>query len=488
VPTISSDIWIILSFLAGGVVVGLVMRIIQLARMNEVAGSQAALEERVHRREEELVEVNTTIKEERVRNASLNGEVSSLRAQLEAERNIVSEKIGAVEKAKTDIKNAFDALAAQALLTNNKVFLDLAKGELAKTQLSATADLDKRQQAIDGLIKPVRESLEKFDTYVREVEKERVGTYASLNQYLVSLDQTQKQLQSETANLVKALRQPGARGRWGELQLKRVVELAGMIDHVDFFPQQTASTESGPLRPDLIVKLPAGKNIIVDSKCPLSAYLEALDCTDEATRRTKFADHARQIRNHLTTLGRKGYWEQFDPSPEFVVMFLPGENFFGAALEVDPSLIEFGVDNHVILSTPTTLIALLKAVYYGWRQETMALNARNISELGQALYERLSSLGDHFKRLGKGLGQAVESYNNAIGSLERTVLVSARRFRALGSASGSRQIEELIPIDHVPRALQAPEFNVGEGEKVDATFLTPENEVLPISEDPPTDF
>jgi DNA recombination protein RmuC len=202
----------------------------------------------------------------------------------------------------------------------------------------------------------------------------------------------------------------------------------------------------------------------------------------------KFAEHAKQIRNHLTTLGRKAYWEQFDPSPEFVVMFLPGENFFGAALEVDPSLIEFGVDNHVILSTPTTLIALLKAVYYGWRQETMAINARNIAELGQELYERLSSLGEHFKRLGRGLGQAVESYNNAIGSLERTVLVSARRFRALGSASGSRQIEELVSIDQVPRALQAPEFNVGDGEKPDANFRATENKALPVSEDSSADI
>jgi DNA recombination protein RmuC len=264
-------------------------------------------------------------------------------------------------------------------------------------------------------------------------------------------------LKSETANLVKALRAPQTRGRWGELQLKRVVEMAGMLDHCDFFEQESTDTEEGRLRPDLVVKLPGGKNIVVDAKAPLAAYLEALEAPDDDARRRALVDHARQVKDHLTKLGRKSYWEQFQPSPDFVVLFLPGETFYSAALEIDPGLIEYGVEQRVILATPTTLIALLRAVAYGWKQEALTENAREVSALGKELYERLATLADHWSDVGKHLGGAVGAFNKAVGSLETRVLVSARKFRDLKVAPESKEIASTAPLDSVPRALQAQE-------------------------------
>ena len=270
--------------------------------------------------------------------------------------------------------------------------------------------------------------------------------------------ETQTQLRSETANLVRALGTPRVRGRWGEIQLKRVVEMAGMLDHCDFYEQQSVSTEEGRLRPDLIVRLPGGKNIVVDAKAPLTGYLEANEATDEPTRRSKLQDHARQIRDHMTALSRKSYWDQFQPAPEFVVLFLPGETFFSAALEQDAALIEQGVEQRVILATPTTLITLLKAVAYGWRQENLAANAREISELGKDLYKRIADMSSHIGDVGSKLGKAVESYNKAVGSLETRVLVSARRFRDLDAAGTEQEIDPVLPVEVAPRQLQASEM------------------------------
>jgi DNA recombination protein RmuC len=354
-----------------------------------------------------------------------------------------------------ELSDNFRALSADALARNNQAFLELAKSTLAQTQEAARGDLEKRQQAIAELVNPVRTSLEKVDAQIQDLEKTRVGAYAALNEQVRSLVETQQQLRSETGRLVTALRTPGVRGHWGEMQLRRVVEMAGMLDHCDFFSQTTIESEAGRLRPDLLVRLPAGKTIVVDAKTPLEAYLRAMEAPNESDRKAQLADHARQVRTHLSALARKSYWEQFDQAPEFAVMFLPGECFFSAALENDPSLIEFGVGQNVILATPTTLIALLRAVAYGWRQEKLAQNAAEISALGKELYKRLSDMSDHWSKVGKGLERAVEAYNSAIGSLESRVMVSARKFAELKTAPMGVEIPALEPVDKAVRAVEA---------------------------------
>ncbi len=342
----------------------------------------------------------------------------------------------------------FRGVSADALRQNNASFVQLASATFEKYQEQARGVFDKKSESIEHLMKPIKESLEKVDGKILELEKARMGAYSSLKQQVDSLLLSQKELRYETSNLVKALRAPTVRGRWGEMQLKRVVEMAGMVDHCDFFEQTTLSTEDGRLRPDMIVKLPGSKQIIIDAKAPLEAYLDAIECEDEREKKQKLQLHAQQIRNHINLLSKKTYWEQFSSTPEFVVLFLPGETFFSAALEQDPSLIEAGAMQQVILATPTTLIALLRAVCYGWRQESISRNAEEVSNLGKELYKRLADMGGHFTKVGKSLNQAVYSYNKAIGTLETRVLVSARKFKDLGSSS---EIELLEPIEQITR-------------------------------------
>jgi DNA recombination protein RmuC len=379
-----------------------------------------------------------------------------LESTLELERKVSTEKLElltkAGERAAQDLQNAFKALAADALKNNSTSFLQIAQETLKRFQQQAEGDLEARHKAVADLVTPVRDSLSKVDAQIQQMEIARGEAYGDLKAQVQSLITTQKELQSETGNLVRALRTPNVRGRWGEIQLRRVVEIAGMLSYCDFAEQETITTEAGRMRPDLVVKLPGGKQVVVDAKTPLQAFLDAFETTDEEQRRSCLANHARQVRDHINTLSGKKYWEQFEATPEFVVMFLPGETFFSAALEQDTGLIEHGVLNRVIPASPTTLIALLKAINYGWNQEKLARNAQEISALGKELHERLRKLATHITAVGANLDRAVEAYNQAVGSLENRVLVSARKFAELGAAV-AEDIPELAPIETTARAL-----------------------------------
>jgi DNA recombination protein RmuC len=378
----------------------------------------------------------------------LAGRIATVRilARLEAER-----------QAEGRLRETFGALSAEALRQNNRSFLELAEARLTEIQRSAASELELRRRAVDDLVRPISVALERVDGKIREVEKERAASHAGLIEQLKAMGRAQQALQTETGNLARALRAPQVRGRWGEIQLRRVVELAGMLDYCDFEEQVTALAEGVSLRPDLVVRLPGGKTVVVDAKAPMAAYLDAMDRPgDEATREALLRDHARQVRDHMSALGNKAYWSQFQPAPDFVVMFLPGETFFSAACCQDPSLIEFGVSQQVIPASPTTLIALLRAIAYGWRQERIARNAQEISDLGRLLHERVGTMAGHFEDLRRALDRAVDSYNRTVGSLESRVLATARRFKELGVTA--EELPEGLTIEQTTRGLVAPEL------------------------------
>ena len=407
---------------------------------------------------------------------NFRNELSEIRSRLNTELKAAQEKQALLERAETKLADTFKALSADALRSSSEQFLQLAKSSLSAQSEEAKGDIEKRKVAIETLIKPMADSLGKFEVRIGEIEKSREGAYSELREQVRALGEGQLGLQRETASLVKALRQPTGRGQWGEMQLRRVVELAGMQEHCDFETQHSTTTDEGKkLRPDLVVRLPGGKSIVVDSKTPMDAYLDALETSDDAVREEALVRHARQVRTHIQQLSSKNYTAQFSQTPEFTVLFLPSESFFSAALQCDPSLIERGVEQSVILATPTTLIALLRAVSYGWRQESIAENAREISLLGRTLHERLGKLADHFAKLGRSLGNAVEQYNSAIGSLETRVLITARKLEELKAAPDAASITHLDPIDQNPRTVQ---FGISPALPVALTLNSTEAESL----------
>jgi len=382
---------------------------------------------------------------------------AALRARLDAEQQNAAEKLALLEQARDSLKDAFAAISADLLAQNNTRFLDLAREKFGELQTTAVTDLASRQKAIDDLVAPLRDSLTKVDAKLQDVDRARAMSHAALAEQLRSLTLAQAQLQSETGRLARALRSPNVRGQWGELQLRRVLEAAGMVEGHHFEVKESVHGEDGRLTPDVVIKLPGGKNVVVDAKVALTAFLDALETDDDTLREQKLRDHARQVKDHVIRLGNKAYWTEFQPAPDIVVMFVPGEALLSAALQYDAALLEFSMGKGVMLASPLTLIALLRAIAYGWQQETVARNAMEISDLGRQLYDRIAKLAEHWENVGKSLAKAVGAYNSAVGTLEARVLVTARRLKDKGVSAGE-DLPDLETIDQTPRPLGAPQL------------------------------
>ena len=394
-------------------------------------------------------------------------ELAQVRAELGSQDALVQEREQALELAAMRVRTGFDAAAAEALRGNSEVFLQMARQALAQQQQLAERQLTEREKAVESMLAPVREALQRTHEQITRIEKERAETFGALRSSIESVALGQQALQRETRNLVTALRRPEVRGQWGEMTLRRLAELAGMVEHCDFVEQVHVAGEDGALRPDMIVNMPDGRQLVVDVKTPLDAYLSAVEAQDDAARDAALKRHAQAVTERVRALASKAYWAQFEHSPDFVVLFIPGDQFLAAAVAEVPSLLEDAVRQHVIIATPTSFVALLKAVAYGWRQNALAENAARIQELAEDLYKRLARFGDHMARVGRALGQSVDAYNSAVGSLERQVLPGARKFTELGLRPG-KEIEEIAPVEKLARDPRLPEADTGEERRDDA--------------------
>jgi len=415
---------------------------------NRASSAEAIVEERgkeTQKKETEIAQIRNELNTER------QSKVEAL-TRLEAAQKGFEEQKALIDTMKKEMTDTFNALSKAALDSSNESFLTLASERLGKIVEETKGKLGEHQASMDGLIKPLDEALKKYEVQIHAIEVKRKQDYTSLDEQIKMLASTHQQLQRETSSLVTALRKPQVSGSWGQLSLKRAAELAGMAAYCDFFEQISVSTETGRQRPDMIVRLPNGREIVVDAKAPVDAYMNAISKSSEEERQKALTNYVNQVRTHMNTLGSKSYWDQFPKSPEMVVMYLPGESFFSAALEHDHKLIEDSSMKKVILATPTTFIALLKAVAYGWQQEQITKNAYQISILGKELYERISTLAKHFESVGSNLEKAIGAYNKAVGSIEARVLPSVRKFRELGVAT-AEEIPVLEQIDQTPRNL-----------------------------------
>ena len=392
----------------------------------------------------------------RTRSEALHVELAVLRSQVKTEEQLEQERQQVLKLAIERVTSAFDGIAGQSLRSNSEVFLKLAREHLGQHQQHAAASLSEREKAIEVMLTPIREALVKTEQQMARIEKERAEAFGSLKSSLESVTLGQQALQRETRTLVNALRRPEVRGQWGEMTLRRLAELAGMVEHCDFREQAHVRTEDGSLRPDMIVHMPDGRDLVVDVKTPLDAYLEAMDAPTDELRAVALRKHAQQIGERVRQLGAKSYWSQFEKSPDFVILFIPGDQFLSAALAETPNLLEDAIRQDVIIATPSSFVALLKAVAYGWRQMALAQNAETIRTLAEDLYKRLAVFASHLTKMGRNLGTTVDAFNSAVGSLERQVLPGARKFTELG-VRPDREIEQVDPVDRLTREPQIKE-------------------------------
>ena len=404
--------------------------------------------------------------------STLKEENATLKATVDIERRTAGEKMSIIEQARSQLSETFTTLSSQALRNSTEEFLKLAQENLKQFHLQAQGEMDQKEKSIANLLNPVKEALTRTDQHLRELEKDRKEAYGSLTKHLETMAQTQTMLQGETRNLVQALRRPEVRGQWGEMTLKRLAELAGMVEYCDFYEQETTQGEGGKLRPDMVVRMPDGREIVVDVKTPLDAYLSAIDAPDDGVRTWHLERHARKVRERVRELASRSYWSQFKNSPDFVVMFIPGDQFLSAALDIDRDLLEYALGQKVILATPTSFVALLRAVAYGWRQQSLAENAEKIRDVGEDLYQRLCNFTEHLAKLGKNLGSSLDHYNKAVGSFERQVMPGARKFTEMGITS-RKELHELDQIEKGVRQVGGGGGMLSSNEEEETTPGTP---------------